>query len=212
MEFKTREPEQTKWFRTAATVVVTAIIQSIIFCLIIGLPLPQFFSSRDVESLQFQQLPEQKRTQPIEALENIVPAPKPTPQPMPQQAAKPAKKPARMASAPVKTPEPAQPEAKASEPTKVLVVNFERSKDEEKKEAKSEEPKIEEPKAVEPQPATLNAGATTEGKLVPASDKLVGVQAADDSKTEATAETNSNPTDKDSSEAMQSMEEAKTAN
>jgi hypothetical protein len=182
-----------KIFRTAATIVVTAIVQAVVFCLMIGLPLPQFFSSRDVESLQFQQLPEQKRTQPIQALENPAPAPEPVEAPVPQKQKIRSKKHIEKTE-PIaeSTPQP-QPVSviQPADHTKVLVVNFEKSKDEEK--SKAEDQVTEKPSNDE------------KPKFIPVSDKLADVQ-ADDSKTEATADVSESPTDGDSSAAMESME------
>jgi len=184
------ESNNQKYFKTAATIVVTAIIQAVVFCLMIGLPLPQFMSSRDAESLQFQQLPEQKRTQPVEALENPAPTPAPTPAPEPvAQKEKPKKAVKKHVSEPIANatpqPEPVQ-QTQPADHTKVLVVNFEKPKDEKKEE-------------------TSQKSSEEKPKLVPASDKLAGVQ-ADDSKTEATADVSESPTNGASDAAMESME------
>jgi hypothetical protein len=182
-------------FRTAGIVLATAVIQAVVFCLMIGMPLPQFLSSRDAESLQFQQLPEQKRTQPVEALEN--PNPAPVAEPVAQKEKAPAKKRVKKESKesfePIAqaTPQP-QPviQTQPADHTKVLVVNFEKPRDEDKKDSKS--------------------SSEEKPKFVPASDKLAGVQ-ADDSKTEATADVTETPADGDSSAAMESMEKSTPA-
>lgn len=196
-----------RFFRTAVTIVVTAIIQSIIFCLIVGLPMPQFFSSRDVEALQFQKLPDQKRNQPIEALDNL---------PLPK--ARPMKRAAVEKQSEAKTED-------SSEATKVLVVNFNDHKVKSKKvdeQPKQETPEVtSEPVAAEPtasesaapqeQPTAEQKPEEEKPQFIPVSDKLAGVQ-ADDSATEATAAVNTTPADQDSSAAVDSMEKTTTSN
>jgi len=183
------------------TVAISAIVQSIIFCLIIGLPLPQFFSSRDVESLQFQQLPEQKSAQPpVEALEN--PAPAPTAAPIAHEPMKP--KPRRAKHVAQDTamakPEPQPQQPVAASQTKVVVVNFEKSKSEDKKEEVAEQ------KAPTPAPEE-------KPQLVPVTEKLAGVQAEkEDAKTEATAAAAEVPAEPNPATAAESTEKAEPAN
>ena len=182
------EPSQnSKFFRTALTVVVTAVIQSVILCMIIGLPLPQFFSSRDVESLQFQQMPEQKRTQPLQAIEIKTPEVKSKARSVRHAKQEPIPEPIQEATS-VK-PEPAI----EATPTKVLVVNFDKPSTPAKEEAKQEDVKKE---TAEEKPV-----------LVPVADKLAGVQ-ADDSQTDSTTDANQNPTDHDAAATQDSSEKS----
>jgi|GEM_PF-5233111 len=188
-----------KFFRTAGTILLTGAIQAVVICIFMGVPLPQFTSSRDVESLQFQQLPDQKRTQPIQALESQ-PIPEPAPvAPVAHEPVKPKPHPSKRHQEPV-----AKAEPKTVEQPKVLVVNFDKQA---KEEPKAVVQKQEEKTTMTAEEIQRQEAKEEQPKLIPVSDKLAGVS-ADDSQTEATAGLNQNPTDEDSAAAMDSMEKS----
>lgn len=194
-----------KFFRTAGTIVLTGAVQAIVFCLLLGIPLPQFTTSRNVETLQFQQLPEQKRAEPLQALET---------QAIPESA-KPAPRPHHL----IKHHQEQEPVAKTQvKQSKVLVVNFDKTADTDATQTTQATPTAQ-PEAQPSQPEQASKPNLTAEQIerqeakeekpnfVPVSDKLAGV-APDDSETEATADVNQNPTDQDSSAAMNSMEKS----
>lgn len=200
-----------KFFRTAGTIFFTGVVQAIIICIFLGVPFPQLNASHDVEALQFQQLPEQKRTQPIQALESQ-PIPEPVAQapvaPIVHEPTKP--KPRIQKRHQEQVAKTEKPESKSVEPQqpKVLVLSFDKgSSAQPKEQAKQEIKKQEEQPTMTAEEIQRQEAKEEQPKLVPVSDKLAGVT-ADDSQTEATAAVNQNPTDQDSAEAMDSMEKS----